>query len=713
MADSLIGGGRDLGSFNKAVLAPLRVAKYRAWLLSSCLLAMLGACAPSPTVIASSPTIASTREPTIVAATPVVGTDEPDPIPPAFPLDPLPASPRISPENAWSLRSIGIIPGRIYFSPNMRHLQWITEERIKIIDSADHTSIATLPSESLASFSPDGNVIAWAPGDGRVHVRDLKMEAEELIFEGFSPECCLQITLSPDELMMLVIDRDPDSDSGYGQVLRLIDLQNGQESLSLEVGDWAGFSPDGRMIGIQESRMIGATLWDIVQSEKLVTISGFSTAAPIYGVRFAPDWESVAFWARSGGDLYDVSTGEKRFDFIGEPISFNPSGGVLATSETGWMSSECTGAVCLYDLELGGIRDILPHGNVVWDLEFAPGGRLLATDDDSRIRLWDVEHASEVTNIPVELGNVWSVDFSPDGSYLLAYAHAEEDDSQVVQLWAVDPTASESRVQFDPGATIWSTEAPTHRGETQRLVLFALEGQTMQVFVGGEGTDLSIQGEDGTVLKSTENAKSFWRGELPMSQDYFIDLRTIDRDWVDPAISLSIAIAPPGQESQSLVYDDPDGKFKLEYSDYFAIDPAPGLDPILKGEELLRLAFVGTEYYEGSTLQDAFVVIAASDDPDIVSDCTASMGAYEQDQGRVNINGQDHFRWGATDGGMGQFYVQTAFRSEHSGTCYEFVLFENVLSAAHFAPEIIYEEHDQAGLLDKVLEVLHTLEFSA
>ena len=701
---------RDLAEQN---VEERTVAERGGWriscFLSILLLSALVACTTPETaqpVPTHTPVLVPTPQPTIPIATPAESATHP--IVP-LPLDPLLDAPRIGPENAWSLRRIGWVPGQFIFSPTMEHLQWNTETDIKILDTEGGSLIISLPSVTLVTFSPDGQRLAWADGEGMVRVRDLTGGSEDLQLEMFSPECCLQLTFSPGGRMLLVRDRDPASEFAYRGVVTLMDLQEEQELFSWDDHDWAEFSPGGNTIGLQSSRMIGVTIWDVERLAELETISGFSTAAPVYAVRFSPDWRSLAFWARAGGDLYDVSTGLKKFDFIGEPMRFTPDGRTLATSETGWMSSECTGSVCLYDVETGAIRAILPHGYAVWNMEISPDGGLLVTAKDNRVRLWDVSQGIEIANLHVKSGNVGKVAFSPDGRYLLAYAQGSDSGGDVVELWAVDTTASATRIEFEPGATTWSTETPTTRGETQRFALYALAGQTMQVFVSGKGTSLTIRTEDGSMLMTSYLSQDFWRGKLPLSQDYFIELDTLDLERAEESVSMSIAIAPSGQESQSFSYSDPGGYFELEFSDYFAIDMRPRLNPILKGEELLRLAFVGTEFYDGTTLQEAFVAIARSDDPEIVANCSDAIDPYEQDQGRETISGHSYSKWSASDGGMGQFYFQTAYRTGHEGACYEVILYENALVAEHFAPELLLKEFDRADLVEKMRDILHTL----
>jgi hypothetical protein len=352
----------------------------------------------------------------------------------------------------------------------------------------------------------------------------------------------------------------------------------------------------------------------------------------------------------------------------------------------------------------------LSHGYVVWDLEFAPDGRLLATDGGVNVRLWDAEKATEAANIPVDFGKVWSVGFSPDGRYLLAYTHSHEDEAQVVGLWAVDPTAAARRIEFDPGATIWTTEVPTRKGETQRFELYALKGQTMQVFAGGEGTSLAILGEDGSELKKSDRDHPFWRGTLPATQDYYVQLTTPDQDWVAESIPLSIAIAPSGRESQILSYADQSGQVELEYSDYFVIDPEPRLYPILEGSELFRLKFVGTEFFEGTNLMDAFIAIARSDAPDIVAGCADKLIPNEQHLGAETFNDHAYSKWEGAEVAMGHLYLQTTYRTAVGDACYQVTLHEQSVVPELFPSDQI-GEYDRNALNEKFRAVVRTIEF--
>lgn len=647
----------------------------------------------------------SAQEPTAPAAEPSPVASDPESKPPIdLPND----APPIEPDNAWSLKRFSRVPGSIYFSPDMRYVRWYVDDEIVIFDVEHQEPVLSFPKGTSIVFSPDGQRLAWIDAAGSLFLRDLTSNAEAARVDGTSADCCSTLSFSPDGSKLLVVDRDEERE--LPSYVRVLDLDTDQELFSRGLYGSAEFSPGGNSIGIQEDLLTGVTLWDLGSSENYDRVAGFDTAAPIYGVTFAPDWSTIAFYARAGGELLDVSTGNSLFEFIGIPLGFTPDGQTLLASEEGWLeSSECTGSVCLYDVESGLIRGTIPEKVTILDLTMSPSGKLLATHGDSSFRLWDLARAVEA-RMPVDVGTVKGVKFSPDGRLLLVYVDGQETEDWT-EIWAVDPTVSTTRIQFDPGATTWTTEFDTDRGDFRRYELYALGDQVMQVFVTGQGTDFDIRAANGTVLTGNERRKPFWRGVLPSSQDYRIELRTADRDWVENSASLSIAIAPRGQDSQTWTYSDPDGQFTLEYSDYFALDPEREFLSMSRGDERLRLTFVGTDFMDGTNLEGAFVSVARSDDPEIVADCLTT-GEYERDLGRATINDQLFSRSEFSDGGMGRFYNQTTYRTVYAGSCYEIALLEDVRTIGHGIPNDPRQEFDREGLLELMREVLFSLEFT-
>lgn len=90
------------------------------------------------------------------------------------------------------------------------------------------------------------------------------------------------------------------------------------------------------------------------------------------------------------------------------------------------------------------------------------------------------------------------------------------------------PTADmpEVRISFEPNTTNASIMGTVLAYQTQRYVAYAFEGQLLDItLTSGQDAALSIFGRDGTVLLSPMGNQMSFRGYLPATQDYLIDIR--------------------------------------------------------------------------------------------------------------------------------------------------------------------------------------------
>ncbi len=117
------------------------------------------------------------------------------------------------------------------------------------------------------------------------------------------------------------------------------------------------------------------------------------------------------------------------------------------------------------------------------------------------------------------------------------------------------PGTHPARIDFAPGAISAQIQDTLAAGGLHPYLLNAAAGQEMTVnlvtYIGGNPVSgsaiLIIWGLDGTVLISDHADASSWTGVLPVTQDYFIDVRSVGPDAVD--YTLEVVIPPAGESS--------------------------------------------------------------------------------------------------------------------------------------------------------------------
>ncbi|MGE5263217.1 MAG: hypothetical protein ACM3S0_07525 [Acidobacteriota bacterium] len=111
-------------------------------------------------------------------------------------------------------------------------------------------------------------------------------------------------------------------------------------------------------------------------------------------------------------------------------------------------------------------------------------------------------------------------------------------------LAATAVPSTPKRITFQPGATSATVQGTTATPGHDRFVLRALAGQTMTVKVSSTPGDVIviIYGADGNVLISDHAGATSWTGQLPTTQDYMIDTRSIGSAAVN--FTLTVTIPP-------------------------------------------------------------------------------------------------------------------------------------------------------------------------
>jgi len=158
-----------------------------------------------------------------------------------------------------------------------------------------------------------------------------------------------------------------------------------------------------------------------------------------------------------------------------------------------------------------------------------------------------------------------------------------------------------TRIQFEPGAT--SAELSGHLGAhgDDLYILWAMAGQTMEVSVTApELVSFSIWGVDGMVLKRYVDEETEWKGVLPTTQDYYIEVVSI----AETDYTLTVTVHPLPAEPERIQFEAGETAATVEGS----------LEPRASDRYLLR-AQAGQSVYVSlsSWNQDVVVGIETAD----------------------------------------------------------------------------------------------------
>jgi hypothetical protein len=275
---------------------------------------------------------------------------------------------------------------------------------------------------------------------------------------------------------------------------------------------------------------------------------------------------------------------------------------------------------------------------------------------------------------------------------------------------AYDQSAGAFRIKFDIYGT-WAEVSDQIPPQTEkRYVVTAMQGQVMSVSVLADegynwGFSVDVRGADGKALSSADVQRMAWRGKLPSTQDYLI----IIKSYSDISnMTLRVAINPPGEARQFFKYVNRDRLVAIRYSDEFApANPPPGIEH--KGSTEITLTFIDESFYAPITnLGEAFFVLDAADDPQVVATCTQPAAPNESIDGERMFGGLPFTRSLVADAAAGNIYEQIIYRTVWENTCYEIVFFMHSGNIGNYTPGAVIE-FDRTALIAKFEEILATI----
>ncbi|MEJ2211327.1 MAG: hypothetical protein P8129_20125 [Anaerolineae bacterium] len=169
--------------------------------------------------------------------------------------------------------------------------------------------------------------------------------------------------------------------------------------------------------------------------------------------------------------------------------------------------------------------------------------------------------------------------------------------SQPPATATVAPTSpgAAQRISFAAGATSATVEGSLAAQEGTSYVLKVMAGQLIEVSAEPQGkVQIILYGVDGTVLLSGAAAGSFFRGTVPSTQDYVLDVRA-GVDAVDYTLNIIIPVRisfAPGTTQASV-----DGAVAVDQVQHYVLNVAKGqlMEVSVDPQDTLRLTIYGVD----------------------------------------------------------------------------------------------------------------------
>ncbi len=404
------------------------------------------------------------------------------------------------------------------------------------------------------AFSPDGQYLASASWDNTLKlwrangqlITTLSGHTNAIWDVAFSPDGEYLVSVSADataKIWPISYDNDipgvvtpPTTLQGHQGRVNAVDVS--LDSQTLVTG-----GEDGYLI-----------LWDRAGKQLLkIPAHGASVTQAIISpdgltLVTASEDHTIKLWEATSGRLLKEFRGHQAPVY---GLAFNPRGDLLASASDDktiklWQLGDSDGQSAIGGDSIDNkIITLEGHQDRVWNVQFSPDGRQLAsTSWDNTVKLW-TSSGVLVTTLTGHDAGVWGIDFSPDGQVL-----ASSSDDHSVRLWRLNkvpqtlhgyqgPVTNLSLNQKTIAAGSW--DHTIRLWDWQGSLRSVLEGHTdrvRQVAFSPDGQSLASASWDQTV--------KLWRpaGDL---------LQTLrghqDRVW-------GVAFSPEGQEIASASWDN-------------------------------------------------------------------------------------------------------------------------------------------------------------
>jgi WD40 repeat protein/serine/threonine protein kinase len=327
------------------------------------------------------------------------------------------------------------------------------------------------------AFSPDGERIASAGGDGAIR-----------IWNSRTGEVIQQFPAHTDSVVSVAFHPTGKHIASVGadNQVKVWDLTTRREVFDgpcdagrkFGTACTAAFSPDGRLLAAGSDGVV--RLWDWENHQVLYTLPGHEMKE--ISVAFSRDGRRLASASTGEGvKLWDTQRGLPLHTFPADPhpvsaLAFGPDGEQMALASLGRIVNVC-------DTTTGERLHGLPHTGNVLGVAFSRDGRRLASaGEDKTVHVWDAATGREVLGLHGHTDMCGCVAFSPDGWRLASASH-----DRTIRVWDATP------LRVDEGQEVFTFTQHDHEVRSMavsrdgRLIASAGNGTRVRVWDAATG----------------------------------------------------------------------------------------------------------------------------------------------------------------------------------------------------------------------------------
>ena len=368
------------------------------------------------------------------------------------------------------------------------------DQTIRLWNTDSEIDSKTLNGHSAAvrcvAFSPRGDMLASGSDDHTVTLWDASAcHKIAVLSEQSAP--VVSVAFSPDGKYLAT----------SGDMVRLFEIVDRQQRLSLPANGTVAFSPNGETL-----LTAGTKLWDTNTGQEMLAIDGQASEQCYF-----PDGRSLAIRTGDTIKVCNALTTMSSATLVGHHGEVHS---VAVSADNVLASADDTGIIRLWDLESGdSSQEFASDGPSVYDLAFSRDGRLLASAGVDKVEIWNPSNGNRQCCLDVHQGAVLGVEFGPSDTMI-----ATAGEGGIIQLWDLQTSKHLQSMKGHQGDVNCVTFAPggsllASCGDDKTVRLWDLEtGQIKGTLIGHDGLVYCVAfSRDGaTLLSSSFESVILW-----------------------------------------------------------------------------------------------------------------------------------------------------------------------------------------------------------